>query len=244
MNNIKKERTLQPLALIATVVFAVLTLFCLIGFLVFAFSENKTDDMLMWLCFVCLAPAFGFYYSFSRSVRSDKKLRILLFSAIACLATAIVYIIVVISTKNSLSDRFGFFGMSSVATYIITVFAGQLSYFCLFLMLCKTGKKLHEFLCIVLSLLVPFLSFALAVIILLGVVALLVFAFFKGFLKFSNAIGAGQSPSQNTYTVNDGGRQYTLTYYGRNLTHNADEYKDEYNGRWITDDGGRTFTRI
>ena len=244
MNNITKEKTLKPLALIATVVFAALTLFCLVGFLAFALSENATDTMLMWLCFVCLAPALGFYYVFSNSVHSTKKLRCAVISAIACVVMDIIYIIVVMCVKNSMTNSLGFFGVDPAVTCIIAVFAGQLSYFCLFLMLCKSGKKLHEFLSIPLALLVPFLAFGLAVIILIAVLALLVLAFMKGFVSFSKAIGAGQSPTRNMYTVSDGGRTYTLTYYQRNLVHNADEYRDQYNQAWITDDGGRTFSRI
>lgn len=244
MNNIKKERTLQPLALMATVVFAALTLFCLLVFLSFVFTENATDNMLMWLCFVCLAPAFGFYYAFSHSVHFTKKLYCITISTIACVVMDIIYIIVVMCVKNSMTNSLGFFGVDPAVTCIIAVFAGQLSYFALFLMLCKSGKKLHEFLCILLSLIVPFLAFGLAVIILIAVLGLLVYAFMKGFVSFSKAIGAGQPQQRNTYTVNDGGRTYTLTYYQRNLVHNADEYRDEYNQAWITDDGGRTFARI
>lgn len=244
MNNTKKEKTLKPLAIIATVVFAALTLFCLVGFLAFAFSENSTDNMLMWLCYVCLAPAFGFYYAFSHSVNSTKKMRCVIFSAIACVIMDIIYIIVVMSVKNKMSDSLGFFGISPVVSCIIAVFAGQLSYFVLFLMLCKTGKKVHEFLCILLSLIVPFLSFALAVICLILAIVFVIGIFMKGFSKFANAIGAGQPTAHNTYTVNDGGISYTLTYYQRNLVYNADEYRDEYNHSWITTDNGRTFSRI
>ena len=61
MNTNQKTKTLTPLAVIATVVFSVLTLFNLIGFLAFAFDNAETaDNMLMWLCFVCLFPALGF----------------------------------------------------------------------------------------------------------------------------------------------------------------------------------------
>ena len=140
-----------------------------------------------------------------------------------------------------MSNSFGFFGIDPAVTCIIAVFAGQLSYFALFLMLCKSGKKSHEFLCILLSLIVPFLAFGLAVIVLIAVLGLLVYAFMKGFVSFSKAIGAGQ---RNTYTVTEGWVTYTLTYHQRNSAYNADEYRDQYNQAWITDDGGRTFARI
>ncbi|MBQ7369314.1 MAG: hypothetical protein IJW60_06385 [Clostridia bacterium] len=246
MNNIKKERTLRPLALMATVVFAVLTLFCLLGFVVFVIDTDPTttDMMLMTLCWVCMLPALGFYYSFSRQVVSDKKRSIVIFSMIACLIADVIFIIVTFCVKASITDDFSIFGIDPAITYILAVFTGQFSYFALFFVFGKKEKTLFDFLCIPVAAILPFLAFAASVIILVVVAILFVVAVGKGFVKFSNAIGAGQSPTRNIYTVNDGGRTYTLTYYQRNLVHNADEYRDEYNQAWITDDGGRTFSRI
>ncbi len=246
MNNIKKERALKPLAMIATVVFAALTLFCLVGFVAFAidFDPATTDMLLMTLCWVCMLPALGFYYSFSRHVVSDKKRSIVIFSIIACFITDVIFIVATLCLKNSITDDFSIFGIDPAITYILATFTGQFSYFVLFFVLCKKEKTSFDFLCIVVAAILPFLAFAASIIILVVVAILFVLVVGKGFVKFSKAIGAGQSPTRPTYTVNDGGRTYTLTYYQRNLVHNADEYRDQYNQAWITDDGGRTFSRI
>lgn len=246
MNNIKKERALKPLAIIATVAFTLLTLFCLVGFVAFAidFDPSSTDMLLMTLCWVCMLPALGFYYSFSRHVVSDKKRGIVIFSIIACLIADVIFIITTFCVKSSITDDFSIFGIDPVITYILATFTGQFSYFALFFVFCKKEKTSFDFLCIALAAILPFLAFAASIIILVVVAILFVLAVAKGFASFSNAIGAGQPQQRNTYTVNDGGRTYTLTYYQRNLVHNADEYKDQYNQSWITDDGGRTFSRI
>ncbi len=244
MNNISKEKKLSAVAVVMTVIFGILFLFSLLGTLLLT-QANPSNGML-FMCMLCFTPALGFYFAISKGVAfsARQKMACLIISALAFVVLDVIYFIVLNGVKDLLGSSLSIGGSDPVATYVLSALTGQISYVFLFFKLCRSEKKILEALCIPVSVLLPILSVALAIVVIIVVGVFIIVTLFKLFVGLRNATDIGGSNwYDQTFTINDGGQVHTLKHYGRDLMNNAEEFTDEFNNRWITQDQGRTFYR-
>lgn len=244
MNNTTEKKKLSTLSIIMVVVFGIMFLFSLTATLVLA--KSNPSMAMTFACAFCFLPAIGFYLAFSLRESFEPKQRIIamIASGVAFIVFDIIYIIVLNALKGSLTDGISVGSVSPVVTYILSAITGQVAFVFAFLKLCRSKKKWLDILCVPVSVIMPILAVALAIVVIIVVGVFIIVTLLKWFVRLRNAT---DYPTPNwtnqTFTVNDGGLSYTLKYYGRDFANNADEFVDEYNNRWLTQDQGRTFFR-